>query len=159
MRPSASQTPPYGSTSSASDAVAPLSRFVRLTVPPEKKPTDCPSGEKNGAYAPSVPGSAATAGASIRRWYKRVAPALCPTNTRVMPSGDTTNAGVPMPNGVEPTYAIAVLSGTTMDVSYTGRVSSTGTLAARRHAQAATRLMASVVPARTAAAQRAEPRP
>src|SRR5678815_2652923 len=138
MRPSASHTPPYGSTSSASDTVAPVCRFVRLTVPPEKKPTDCPSGEKNGPYAPSVPGSTATADASNRRWYKRVVAPLCPTNTSVTPSGDTANAGVPTPNGLEPTYASGVLSARTIDASYTGPPATTCDAVGRSNAHAAT---------------------
>jgi len=53
----------------------------------------CPSGEKNGLSAPSVPRMGIASHWSSFRAYRRVVPFSDPTNTRVLPSGESTNRG------------------------------------------------------------------
>ena len=52
---------------SPSGTTAPPSTGILFTLPRETNPTHCPSGEKNGAMAASVPGNSMAFGSSSRR--------------------------------------------------------------------------------------------
>jgi hypothetical protein len=57
MLPSSPQLAPRPAGARASTMGAPPSRRVFFSCPSAKKPIHCPSGAKNDAYAPSVPGN------------------------------------------------------------------------------------------------------
>ena len=61
------QLPPKGFTASPSVTAAPPLTETFFSFPPAKKPTHWPSGEKNGALAPSVPGIGLASRLSIER--------------------------------------------------------------------------------------------
>ena len=60
--PSSSQSPPVMAGSSPRRTAPPPSTGTLKIVPPVQKPTHCPSREKNGFMAPSVPASSVTFG-------------------------------------------------------------------------------------------------
>src|SRR5262249_17356729 len=77
--PSAHHDPPHGLAASASGRGAPPETATRRSLPPAKKATDRPSGEKNGSCAPRLPSTVLATKESIDRRYNcevsRVRPA------------------------------------------------------------------------------------
>src|SRR3954464_10106030 len=94
IRPSSAQLAPQngaapGTSQIVATAPPPVGAFLILLS--AMNPIQAPSGEKNGAVAPSVPGIGAASLRSSVRSYScdRIgAPAGDPTNTRRRPSGD-----------------------------------------------------------------------
>ena len=71
---SLAQAPPRSATASHSVTVGPPVTAIFFSFPPLKKATHCPSGEKNGLAAPSLPGSATACSRSSLRMNKRICP-------------------------------------------------------------------------------------
>ena len=83
---SSSQTPARSSGASARTVGEPPSTATFRSFPALKKPTQRPSGEKNGFCAPSVPGSARVSRRSSRLIYRRTTPASRAQYTTLWPS-------------------------------------------------------------------------
>src|SRR5262249_435867 len=71
MLPSSPQLPPRPAGASHRITGSPPSTASFLSLPAAKKATHCPSGEKNGAYAPSLPRSSTSCDSSNRRVNNR----------------------------------------------------------------------------------------
>ena len=94
MLPSSPQLAPRPAGASHKETSSPPSIRVFFSFPCAKNPIHCPSGEKKGAYAPSVPVKRAALGWSSRRVKRRrVLSEPCETNTSRVPSGDRITAG------------------------------------------------------------------
>ncbi len=89
---------------------APPLRFTTLTWSAVRKPTDCPSGEKNGCCASSVPSRTRTSNSSRRRTYRRDTPSSSPTYANVVPSGEISKRGLSIPPEARASNAIGAAS-------------------------------------------------
>src|SRR5262245_15611252 len=94
MLPSSLQLAPRPAGASHKTIGSPASSRIFLSFPAAKNPTHCPSGEKKGAYAPSVPDNGFELDSSTCFVESRFVPAEeCETNTNRVPSGERTTAG------------------------------------------------------------------
>src|SRR5713226_4414233 len=84
---SSPQAPPRAVGASHKAIAVPPSTEI-LSFPPAKNATHCPSGEKKGAKAPSVPANSVALGSFRRRVNSRE----FDTNTSLAPSGDMNRA-------------------------------------------------------------------
>ena len=95
IQPASLQLAPRPFGASHRTTTVPPATCTFLSFPLAKNPTHCPSGEKNGVRASSVPGSAVASRRSRRRTNNcRTSPALRATKARREPSGDSTAAGL-----------------------------------------------------------------
>src|SRR5262245_49367976 len=91
ITPSAFQVPPPPLVAGPRDCGAPLPRSNRLSAPPAKKPTECPSGDQKGKVAPSVPASGCAVVADSDRSHRRDVLSSEATNAICRPSGERAN--------------------------------------------------------------------
>src|SRR5687768_7170407 len=92
MMPDSLQVPPRPSGALATTTGAPSANATFINFPRAKNPTDFPSGDQNGCFAPSVPGIILGSSESNVRTNNREPDASSPANTMDWPSGDTTGA-------------------------------------------------------------------
>ena len=88
IRSSSAQVAPNGSPASDSFTAGPPTRDTFLRAPADQKPTHCPSGEKNGPSAPSVPGTSSAAARSNDRTYSDCRPSRRAVNAMARPSDE-----------------------------------------------------------------------
>src|SRR5262245_54133093 len=94
MRLSAVQQAPRGRLDDSQRLVAtPPSIDTRFNQPATKKPTERPSGERNGLVAPSVPAMGVTASFDSSRRYRRRPSRDTATNTSTRASEDSARMG------------------------------------------------------------------
>jgi hypothetical protein len=109
--PSSPQLAPDRFAASHSMMGAPPSIAIFFRFPAAQKPTQTPSGEKNGKRAPVVSWSSTTSSRSSRRVASRVDPSSpLTTNTRRVPSGEITTS-VPTSDPSIPRAARALKDG------------------------------------------------
>ena len=91
MTPVVLQLPPLPNVQFVSKRGGPPARSNLLSFPGEKNPMDCPSGDQNGANAPSVPCSGLALSESMFRSHNLRTPPWLAVKTILLPSGERSN--------------------------------------------------------------------
>src|SRR5262245_43794765 len=89
ITPSGLQEPPRPSGALAKSWMDPLSTWIRFSLPPAKKPSHRLSGDQNGSWASSVPGSGRAVTTSSDRTQSRERLSDNAVKAMARPSGET----------------------------------------------------------------------